>query len=242
MTKNIFTTTAGVEIPITPIAIIDLQLAQDAIKREFEARGEPIEPPTYEVDVLGGEKEIHPYNTQTIMDAPPEDKEKWDKYLEAIGRMENEIQQRTAIVFMDGILVDLPEDEGWAERRKKLFGEEVPTDPDQKKLYYINNILLKTPADKSGVMMAIQRLSLTGANQEAIDAMEELFRRQMEAQGRAGVEALKAAVQKETADLVLQSDSQGQLNGKSLGANTKSVSPTKRRRPVRNDSNRVGAK
>jgi len=75
MNEHFFTTTAGIEIPIQPISLLDLQLAQDAIEAEFREKGEPIEPPTYEVDVLGGEKEYHPYTEQSIVDASDEEKE-----------------------------------------------------------------------------------------------------------------------------------------------------------------------
>jgi len=232
MTEHFFETTAGIKIKIPPISMLDLQLAQNAAEKKFRARGEPVDPPTYEVEVLGGEKEYHPHTETTILDASEEDKATWVKYLETSGWVQEETQDRTALVFLEGILVELPEDNAWAERRKKLFGEEVPEDLDQRKLYYLNNVLLKTPADKSGLMLEIQRLSMTGTNEEAIEAMEELFRRQMEIQGRAGVEALKALAKEETG-VVLQPPPTGRAGGQSAGPNGAPTERVAGRRPGR---------
>jgi len=235
MTEHFFETTAGVKVKIQPISMFDLQLAQQAVQNEFRARGEQVDPPTYEVDVLGGEKEYHQYTEMTIQDASPEEKATWERHILAITQMGQEIQDRTALVLLEGICVELPADNAWAERRKRLFGEEVPEDEEQRKLYYINNILLKTPADKSGLMMAIQRVSLTGANEEAIQAMEDLFQRQMEASGRAGTEVLKALA-KEKAGMVLQPDTPGRTGGQSMGDDAKPIQKASRRRPGHNNS------
>lgn len=233
MTEHFFETTAGVKIKIQPISMLDLQLAQRAVENEFRERGEPIDPPTYEIEVLGGEKEVHPHTETTIQDAGMEEKASWERYLEAIGKMQMEIQDRTALVFLEGICIELPADDAWIKRRKRLFGEDVPEDEDQRKLYYINNVLLKTPADKAGLMLDIQRLSLTGTSQEAIEAMEDLFRRQVEIQGRASVKALKALTQEETS-LVLQPASAGRSGGQSAGVDGAATAGTSNRRPGRN--------
>lgn len=234
MTEHFFETTAGIKIKIQPISMLDLQLAQTAVEKEFRARGESIEPPTYEVEVLGGEREHHPHTEKTIVDASEEEKAAWAKYIETVTRLQTEIQTRTALIFLEGIVFNLPADENWIARRKRLFGDEqIPEDEDGRKLFYVNNVLLKTPADKSGLMMLIQRLSLTGASEEAIEAMENLFRRQMAESNRAGLEVLKALAQEKAQNVVLQPDSTGQSGGQSVGVDAKPVQATQRRRPSR---------
>lgn len=224
MTEHFFTTTAGVRIPIQPISLLDLQLAQNAVEEQFREGGEPVDPPTYEVRLeLEGTSEYHPHTKVTIEDATDEEKEAWQKHLETIDRMQDEVQSRTALIFLEGIIFDLPEDDKWIKRRKKLLNEDVPEDEDERKLHYINNVLLKTPADKNNLMLEIQKLSMTGADEEVIEAFEELFRSQMEAQGRPALEILKAqldggAGEKEVeGDLVLQPAAEGRAGGKGTG-------------------------
>lgn len=220
MSKHFFETTAGIKISIQPISMLDLQLAQDAVENEFRERGEPIDPPTYEVEVLGGEKEHHQHTAETIKDASDEEKEAWKKHFQAMEEMQKEIQDRTAFVFLEGVVFELPTDDAWIKRRKRLFGETVPEDEDERKLYYLNNVLLKTPADKSGITLKIQRISLTGANEEAIQAMETLFRHQMGIQERDALEQIKTLVQETESGLVVQPNATGRAGGQGVGADT----------------------
>jgi hypothetical protein len=238
MTEHFFTTTAGIKIKIEPISLLDLRLAQDAIEDEFKSRGEPIDPPTYEVEVLGGEKEYHPHTEVTIQDATDEEKEAWQKYLEALERLQDETQKRTGIVYLEGIIFDMPKGDAWVKRRKKLFNEDVPEDEDERKLHYVNKVLLKTPADQTGLMLEIQKLSMTGVSEEATEAMEQLFRSQMEIQGRETVEQLKALIEAESEDMVLQSSVEGRADGKGEGDDKPPVQEPANRRSSRNDSSR----
>jgi len=151
--------------------------------------------------------------------------------------MQTEIQNRTALIFLEGIIFDLPKDDKWIKRRKKLFNEDVPEDEDERKLHYLNNILLKTPADKSDLMLELQKLSMTGATEEAISAFEELFRRQMRVQGREAVKTLKAELQKqERQDLVLQSAVKGRDSSKGAGNDNAPISAVADSRPSGGDS------
>jgi hypothetical protein len=239
MAEHFFTTTAGVKIPIQPISLLDLQLAQNAVEEQFREEGEPIDPPTYEVYLELEEKsEYHPHTEVTIKDATDEEKEAWQAYLDAVNKMQGEVESRTALVFLEGIIFDLPEDESWIKRRKRLFNEDVPEDEDERKLHYINNVLLKTPADKSDLMLEIQRLSMTGADEEAIEAFVTLFRRQMEAQGRPAIELLKAQLEEDTEDVVLQSPTKGRDSSKSAGNDNSPIPAIANSRSGRSDSSR----
>lgn len=215
--KRFFETTAGIKIGIQPISHLDLQLAQNAVRAEFEERGEPIDPPTYEVPLLGGEVEHHPYTEKSIEDAGEEDKAAWEAHIVATGRLETAIQKRTGLVFLEGMTFEMPKGDAWIKRRKRMFGEDVPEDEEERWLYYVNNVLLKTPADKEGLTWSIYQLSLTGASKEAIQAMEELFRGEMDAARRPGLEALKALTEEKTEDLVLQPAATGSAGGESKG-------------------------
>lgn len=218
MTEHFFTTTAGVRIPIQPISLLDLQLAQNAVEEQFREGGEPVDPPMYEVRLeLEDTSEYHPHTKVTIKDATNEEKEAWQKYLETVSKMQDETEQRTALVFLEGIIVDLPEDDKWIKRRKKLFNEDVPEDEDERKLHYIDKVLLKTPADKDDLTVEIHKLSMTGASEEAIAAWEELFRGEMELQKRKALKEAKARIQKETEGLVLQPAIEGRDSSEGPG-------------------------
>lgn len=214
---KIFKTTAGVEIPIQPISLFDLERIKNIVEAEYREAGKPIDPPTYEVKLeLEGTSEFHPYTIKTIEDASSEDKEKWRLHLKAVEEMQEEMQERTGLIFLEGILYDLPEDDSWIAKRKKLFGDDIPEDPDEKRLYYINNVLLKTIADKTNLTLEIQKLSMTGADEEAIAAYEDMFRRQMAIQNRKITQDIKATIEKQE-DVVLQSDAEGQSGGEGMG-------------------------
>lgn len=187
-----FTTTEGKIIKYGPIALADLELAKNAVEAEFRARGEPLDPPTYEVPVLGGEVEHHPYTEKSIEDGTEEEKAQWDAYKDAIGRLETEIEHRTAYIFLDAMHIELPEDDRWIKRRKRLFNEDVPTDEDEQLLYYANNVLLKTPADKNGIMEEILVFSMTGVPEEVVEAYKSLFRRSIREEGQKAVALAKA--------------------------------------------------
>ncbi len=235
MTEHFFTTTAGIKILIQPVSMLDLELAKNAVEEHFRKADKPIDPPTYEVEVLGGEKENHPHTEKTIEEGTGQEKENWQAHLEAVNEMQDEIQSRTALVFSEGIIIDLPEGDSWIKRRKKLFNEDVPEDEDEKKLYYINNILLKTPADKSDLMLEIQLLSLTGATPEAIKAYEDLFRGQMEISGREATQLIKTQLKKQE-ELVLQSTIEGRISSENEGLDDASIPSTSDRGPSGNNS------
>lgn len=214
---RIFTTTAGVEVPYQPVSFADLELAKSAVEQEFRDAGKPIDPPTYEVKLeLEGTSEHHPHTIRTIQDASDEDKAKWDAHQEALIELGDEIQKRTSLIFAEGILYDLPEDDSWIARRKRLFNEDVPEDPEERRVHYINNVLLKTPADKEGLMEKIYEISLTGAGEEAVQVIMDGFRSQVAITKREALTRVKTAI-KEQEDMVLQSEAEGQSSGKGVG-------------------------
>ena len=51
--KNVYVTVAGVEVPIGPVNLFDLNWAAEGLRREFYERGEPLDPPTYTAEPAG---------------------------------------------------------------------------------------------------------------------------------------------------------------------------------------------
>lgn len=229
MTEHFFTTTAGVIIPIQPISLLDLQLAKNAIKEQFKEEGKPIDPPTYEIFLEFENKNVYePHTEATIQEGTEEEKEAWQKHFEAAEEMSREILDRTALITSEGIIFDLPEDDSWIKRRKKLLNEDVPEDEDEKRLYYINNVLLKTQADRENLTLEIHLLSMTGASSEAIEAYEEWFRGEVAITNRKVVERLKAQLEKQK-ELVLQSTTKGRTGSEGTGDDDSSTPSTANR-------------
>lgn len=184
--KHYFETTAGEKVGIKPIALVDLQLIETAVHKEF--KDNPFyKPPTYQIEVLGGEVETHEHTNQTIEEGTDSDKEKWANYLEVQSQIADEIASRTAYVFLDGMDFDLPSDDKWIKRRLKLFGEIPPSGEDELKLYYVDKVLLKTPADLYGIRNKIIEVSMDGASEEVIEAFLSLFRSPLEKSQRAEI-------------------------------------------------------
>ena len=144
--------------------------------------------------------------------------------------MQVEIGKRSALIFLEGVIYDAPSDDRWIKRRKKLFNQDVPTDEDEQRLFYINNELLKTPADRENITKEIYMLSMTGADEEVISAMETLFQRQVEIAQRPIIKNLKALTEEKTESVALHPDAEGRNNGKSVGANPRRVPKKKVKR------------
>lgn len=232
---KVFTTIAGEQIEYGPILLEDLQLAQNAVEREFREHGEPLDPPTYEVDVLGGEKEYHSHTAETIAEASDEEKEQWRLYLDAKQRLGTATEERTALIFLEAMKVELPEDDSWIKRRKRLFNDEIPEDAEQRLLYYVNKVLLKTPADRNGIVEAILDLSMSGTSEEVKQAYKDLFRRQMEVQGRAIAEIIKAN-EGPGQEMVLQQLDAKLSGSQSMGNDAKRIQELIREGQIGNDS------
>lgn len=222
-----FTTTAGEKVEYGPIALDDLQLAQNVVKQEYLDKGEPIEVPTYQVEILGSTKEkplfeTHPHTEKTIENGTDEEKEAWKDHINAVERMQDDVESRTSLIFLDAIKVELPKDDKWAKRRKRLFNENIPEDKEEKLLHYVNKVLLKTPADKNGIMQEIFDLSMSGAPEEVKQAYKDLFRRQVEQTGREVVKLLET-IEGADEEMVLQSDNASGDGGKRVGSDTLGV-------------------
>lgn len=238
---KIFMTVSGDVIPLKPISLLDQQLIQDAVEAEFRERGEPIDPPAYRIEQLGYDEDNAPteaYTFTSIIDAPEEDKEKWATHVEALMRMGEERQRRSAILFAEGADIQLPDSDDWIKRRKKLFNEDVPDDPDERKVYYLNKILLKTPADKDGFMWSVYSLSMTGATEERIQAMERLFWSQMAIGKRSysGDDITEDAQGKEPEDMVLFAGDEGRNGSGVAGDDLETIQTVTNGRPGRDHS------
>lgn len=189
--RKTFITEDGREIPIKAISLLELNMAEEGIKAEYIERGEPITPPTYSVETVGGDKETHPLTADNLVTDDPTETERrtrlWAEHQDALNRMESEIGRIKTSIVMEGIDI-APENDDWLARKKRLHIK-VPDDPDERLLFYKMTEAVKTPADLSSIQLEIIVLSSSGAiDRKAADAAKESFRSKLQgiASGLAG--------------------------------------------------------
>jgi len=162
-----FTTRAGREIPLRPIAtktLDDLQLLIRAV--------EDIRPPTYTVKILGGDDTEEIEHDLTTLETD-EDRAAWAEYISRVeegAELCNEQVTRTYIVF--GIDMEPPED-GW-HKTFEFCGIPVPEESMERKVFYFERVMLADPEDQADFVRRVYLISqLSG---EALDRADALFR------------------------------------------------------------------
>jgi hypothetical protein len=174
--KHYYTTINGVDIEIRAVSIMEMNLAEAGLRAEYLARGEPLDPPTYRVDLAGGGYQEFPHDETTLR--TDEEKAAWEKHQEALARYTAETNRlRGEIMLEDGIAFELPKDTRWIEKQKRRHIQ-IPDEPDKLRQHYLETELLKTPEDAQNIVIAILKLSARGAaDPAAVEAAMDGFRR-----------------------------------------------------------------
>lgn len=179
--RNVYTTANGFEVPITPISLEELRKAEVGVEKHFRAEGEPLDPPTYDVEVAGGDLQTFPMDAESVLvEGDEEETSKrqalWDAHQDAVDRLKNEQNRVSQVIFMEGIDVELPEGDEWETRQKELYIE-VPEDEDEKYWHYLTTIVFKSPNDFVFCIEKILRISAQGiVPEEELDGLISLFR------------------------------------------------------------------
>lgn len=216
-----FITTEGREVEIRPVSQTIISLVGARIEKEFRARGEPIDPPTYETTTAAGTKEILAWTPEMVDGMDEETREKWNLHLAAVEAME--AQKRAEQVrawLLEGIV--LPEgvgpdtDKRWLQM-VKFHKLTLPEDEIERLMMYYETAIFKTKADYVGVTKQIMMISADGVSQEELSAIEDLFRRAMEGPAAAA----RAATDERAVDNVATLHGGG--DGKSVGKDAERV-------------------
>lgn len=174
---NAFVTSTGAELELRPIPLIALQMIRTKARKDALQQGEPLDPPTYEAITALGEKERHPHDLSTL--ETDEDREAWEAYQVAEGRLQAEVSSRTIrLVLTRGIALDPPSKADLA--RWEDLGVEISEDPRERLTEYLQLEYLNTPGDIKRLVLAVLSLSMEGAPKEQVDAIQDLFRRSVE--------------------------------------------------------------
>lgn len=229
MSEHIFVTSAGVEIPLVRIPVMQGQMVDQATRKEAaKLYGEPVKP-TYTIPTDDGGEEIHEHDEETIKDNPAAQRA-WDQWQECI-RKTNElvINRMIDFIILEGTDAPLPESKAWM-RRQQLLGieipEEEPEDNSALRLHYTKSVLLRTPEDITNLQTAV--MTISGMNQEALAAARATFQRHAQNGRDAGNDG--GAAGSEEIQLDGEPTVQRDADGEGVGADAKPMGHRKRRR------------
>jgi len=205
--KDIFVTSTGFEIELLPIPPFEIQAVADALKERH-----PVPPiPTYEVETVGGGKELHQHTEDTLI--TPEDKARWKEYADKKKTTETAINlAMNDYLFMAGTRYEITDSEGAWIKLQKRFGIAIPDEHYDLKLHYLKTRLLS--ADDINELLP-RLMSKTGVDSKMVETAKNSFRRAVRRQGRQDNGSTNA----ETAGEVVDIESiLGDENGEALGA------------------------
>ncbi len=215
MDKNVFVTKDGNRIPLRRVAPLLMEKVRQSVKLPT--------PPTYEVETVGGDIEIHVHDETTL--ETDEDRAAWAAYQTAQAQANGDLMEKILrLLFAKATGDVVPAGDGWVEEQT-YFGIAVPDDPMERKIHYIQTELLTHSDDISSFMLAA--MGLVGVGNEVIRAAEETFRNPV----RQGGEDAGTDTGQHPADgeVVAQPDVSGSGGSKSVGATAQPVGRTRRR-------------
>ena len=149
MATKEYTTSTGYVLTISPLSPDLGRMVSETVKFP--------DPPFYETDVLGGEKEKVEHTIDSLR--TDEDRDAWKEYLSDwnIARVE-EIRQKARAVIQKCIEVDYPKDDTWITSQEEL-GIEVPEDPRLRKVHFIKTECIGSETDIFAIVDAAEVLA-----------------------------------------------------------------------------------
>lgn len=144
---------SGIKVLTKPISIKLLEM--------FELSHQSPEPPMIEAQIVGGDTEMVPN---------PDDPE----YQETLRQYNQKTTDDFLAMIIDyGVELDLPKDDSWIRRMRRM-GVDVPDDPDEARLLYVQTIVMSNfVADLQVITAAV--LKQSGVSEEAIQSWVDLF-------------------------------------------------------------------
>lgn len=167
-----WTSSRGITIKLAPLSPLLIEKMKLGVDRDI---GVP-KKPTYETIVGTGEnittQEIE--HDEKSIEETPQDKPKWDAYVAHVKKHEAELNARfLRAVKMMVVRFDMPEDDGWIEIQK-MIGVDVPDDPDERRIHYLDTEILGDPQDLFEI--ATRATMAGGLDKESRAAAIALFR------------------------------------------------------------------
>ena len=155
MRTGTFKTISGIELEIRHVSGMTIERVISEAKADFEAEHGQIKKPTYTTSV----GEVFEHDKDSIADETTSDAEKaaWLEYL----NKSNELQRITLDEVSDQLLllgvVSFPESDEWKERHK-LAGAQIPVDERPLKLFWLDEEILSSRAERLKLAQAIKAM------------------------------------------------------------------------------------
>lgn len=176
--SNVYVTRMGHEIEFLPITGL-LEKARIKALAEAEEQGLMTEVPTYTFDTVGGDTDTQPMD-QAVADDPkttPEERARWEQFQAdqiAIGTMI--FRARLEMCLKRGIRFDYDPGGKWVEEHREWLGLDVPEDPNERRMHYIETELVSGADDMAAIYFGVVNAGVLG-REEGISAWEAMFRR-----------------------------------------------------------------
>lgn len=223
---DVMVTRSGREIHCRGVSRLVMEGIAGAVRREFQERDEPIEPPQIEMTTVSGDVERIAVTASMIeknAKLKAEFGEQWAAHVEAAGRMAQQISQRQGEYMLANGIV-LPPDykqDGWKQRLSR-YGIQVAEDEEDRRKQFILSELLQTTEDEYEAGVRISALTYGAIDQEGVEKALEMFRAPI--RQRVGHTLDEAARQQEP--VVASASVHGGEGGATLGPDTEPVQET----------------
>jgi len=188
---NIFIANDGTEIKIKKTRPFKVQILSGQIRDKYIANDEPLTPPAFYVDVVGGKRQRHYHTKKTIYkdiderlykdDLSDETIQEWEAHLDALDRLESDIALANMdLILQDGTDFELPENDDWIEDQESQ-GFKVPENYKKKKSHYLFTEVLELEETQElvKIIMQVSQNNMERKLEEA-EAISESFRDPME--------------------------------------------------------------
>jgi hypothetical protein len=174
MAEAEFQLSSGRTIKIQSVSPFFLGRILPTVLKEFEVDT----PPTYIVELVGGDTQEFTHDETTLeVEGDPEQTEHnfrvWSEYKSKLNVANLEANRRWLRALLEeGVVFEMPEDEDWLAPHKRQ-GIEIPEDPIELRLMYIQDVLIKTKTDWNRLVDEI--VALSDITEEDVAAATESF-------------------------------------------------------------------
>lgn len=179
MPEKEFKLSNGKTIKIKSVSPFMLSRLTPAVMKEMDVES----PPMYEVETVGGGKQKFSHNETTLEvegdpDTTQENYQIWNEYQTKLRLARLEINRRfLRLLIRRGVEVDMPEDDAWLADHKAM-GIDIPKDPMDLKIMYIQDVLVTTTSDWGRLVNEV--MALSDITEEDVASATESFPDQME--------------------------------------------------------------
>lgn len=164
---SLFTTSGGKQIRLSLFPPLQMQMVQEAAKkRAIKEFGEAVRP-TYHTEA----GEDLPHDEDSL--ETDEDRAAWKKYQDILKKHAEYVGAKTMrFVLFYGVDMNPEDDQNW-QNRQQFWDIEIPDDPIERKIHYIQSELIFSQSDIEQILYRIAKMS--GVKPEVVDAAAATF-------------------------------------------------------------------